>query len=613
MANPWEKDDPVAVPAPWEHDAPDTSAVAEQPYESQILPLTRVPAGQGNFGMSEHKIAVPGILKDLYNTAIEGGEAARGMRPPEGPARDAAMLAVGAGAPGVAAARVAPRVVGEVAEAAAPVARELAATPAALMQRAKPQAVAPLAEGELATQQALGDNAASLATQSPTAKKAEDLLYQNLLDSGWTPQKIQERLKWLGPGGTLADLEPFSGRAMASAQFPKGQKNAQRVLGSRARGAEQRLLKTVDNTLSDENYYEALDHLRAARSAEAQPLRQTAMSNALGKPIKSDMIQRLQKDSPYFNQAMSEGKKIAKEEAAREGIEIPTTESWFHGESFDDPNIKTLHEPTLRMLDAAKQGYQALLKPYRNPYTGIIDKADPTAVELSKTVQSLTDTLRSASPEYAKYLDSWSEHSQQLDALARGRKILEHDPEITMKVLRNATPNELLDTQSGLARAMKDKIRDNPQSAVRLFQKGATLDKIRAVFPGKQEFRALHRQVLREAQKQKTANRNLAGSQSIERKLGAEGIEQEASSVPAEVAGAAMDVATKNPIGLTRRAGRLIDRFRGQKADELGPEVAGEISSVLHNADPIAQERMIQRFKQRSMPTMQPQFADDLP
>ena len=432
------------------------------------------------------------------------------------------------------------------------------------------------------------------------AKKADDLLYNHLIDSGWTPDKITERLKWLGPGATLADLEPFFNVSGSAAQFPKTVKNAKRVLESRDRGTVNRLLKTVDETLSPANFHETLDYLRANRSAEARPLRLEAMEEAAGKPIKSDMIQRLQKDSPYFNNAMAEGRKIAKEEAAREGIEIPLSESWYHGESLNDPNLQLLHTPTLRMADAAKQGYQALLKPYRNPYTGVIDKADPVAVELSKTVDELTKVLRAHSEKYGQYLDKWSEHSQQMDALARGRQVLANDPEITAKVVRNATPNELEDMQTGLARALKDKIAENPQAAVRYFQKGPVLEKMRLVFADPQAFRAMHRQVLREATKRRTFNQNLRGSQSQERKLGAEGLTAEPdSTLPGEAVGAVADLAIGNKIGLYGRAKRLLGDWANKKPD-LTPDIAESVSDVVHSTDPIAQARAVQRFRKKS-------------
>ncbi len=492
-----------------------------------------------------------------------------------------------------------------VGQAAAPVVRELGAVPGALRNRVAPSPTAPLT-GEVA------QPPAGLMTTSKAAQKADDVLYQHLIDSGWTPARVEAKLKQLGPGATMADLEPFAGIAETTAQFPQGAKNANRVLGGRDVGTAQRMLTTVGNTLSPENYYKSLDYLRATRSNEAQPLRQAAMDSAAGKPIKSDLIQRLQKDSPYFNQAMSEGKKIAKEEAAREGIEIPTTETWFHGDSFDDPNIKTMHEPTLRMLDAAKQGYQALLKPYRDKYTGIIDKTDPTAVELSKTVEALTDTMRKASPTYGKYLDAWSEHSQQMDALARGRKILSNDPEVTAGVIRRATPNEKMDMQTGLARALTDKINENPQAALRYFDKSGVQGKMQALFPSKYEWNLFRRQTLREAQKRSTYLRNTKGSQTTERVLGAQNLDnavQGPSAVP-EAAKLGMNVLSGNKIGV----GKQIAGWLYRKATNTPTEpVANEISSVLHNADPVMQERQIQRFKQRSMPTMPPRGVNDIP
>lgn len=444
-----------------------------------------------------------------------------------------------------------------------------------------------------------------LTTAAPAAKITDDILYQKLMDMGWTPQRVTDELKKLGPNATLADIEPFAGTAEASAQFPKGAARAKRELGGRAEGAEGRLLQSVDANLSDENFYQSMDYQRAVRSNKAQPLRREALEGAAGKTIKSDVIQRLQKDSPWFNGAMAEGRNIAKEEAAREGIEIPQTETWFHGESLNDPNLVIKHEPTLRMLDAVKQGYQEMLRPYRNQFTGVIDKANPKAVELSKTVDELTDILRQHSSKYGEYLDTWSEHSQQLDALARGRKILEHDPEVTQQVIRNATPNERLDMQTGLARAIKDKVRDNPQAVVRLLKKGKTQDKIRALFKDDNAFDQFHQDVLREAKFQETANKNLAGSQTSARREGVADLTQEATAglpeAAAHAAGLAADVKTMNAPSLYRKAVRFLTRNAEQKAAQKTKDVADQASQVLHTRDPVEAARAVQRFRARTM------------
>lgn len=552
-------------------------------------------AGQAVLGAAGYVSSpLTAATKTIVTDPVIAGERSLGM--PEGYSNFMGNLAGGAadlvsGAGISKAAPLAARGLTAVGDAAAPVARELAATPSALMNRVKPTP-APLS-GELATPPA------GLITPSVEASKAENILYQKMTDAGWTPARIEAKLKQLGPGATMADLEPFLGSAEAAAQFPKGARTAARALGNRDAGTQTRLLTTVDNTLSPEQYYESLDALKKDRSVKAQPLRQDAMASAAGKPIKSDMIQRLQKDSPYFNSAMAEGKKIAKEEAAREGIEIPTSETWYYGDSLNDPNLTLKHEPTLHMLDAAKQGYQAMLKPYRNPYTGVIDNADPTAVELSKTVQALTKEMRTYSPKYSKYLDSWSEDSQQLDALARGRKVLENDPEVTLKSINKASPEEKEFLRIGMARALKDKLNNNPQAALRYFDRSSTQSKMQAVFPSKYDWNLFKRQTLREAQKRSTYNAVKSNSKSVQRAMGVADIQGEASSLPAEAMGAAFDVATKNPIGLARRAGRFaMNKMSGKPAQP----VADELASVLYSSDPVLQERMIQRFKARSMP-----------
>lgn len=576
------------------------AASTEPQYEPTILPITRVPKGQGNFGMDEHKLVVPGIIKELPTALWEGAKAgvSGDVERMKKTAPAAAMAVTGVGAaPGFA--NAAQSIGRNAVKAAAPVVRDLPAASRALVTSRETPVAASSATGQVP------EGTTALTTPSKAATSAEDLLYKDLIDSGWTPQKIEERLKWLGPGATLADLEPFSGRAMAAAQFPKGQKRAARVLGSRQRGAENRLLKTVDDTLAPENYHEELEALKKKRTAEAQPARRDALDDAVqNKSIMATLsadplVQRLVK-SPEGKAGLREGAKLAALEETRTGIPVPRTEEWFYGTNFDDPNLQIVHVPTLRMLDAMKQGMSTMIKPYQDKFTGKLLNPPPYIVEMDKTVRDLTGVLRNSSSKYAKYLDSWAEPSQQMDALARGRQILDRDPEVTLNVLKRANDAEKEFMQIGLARALKDEIRRNPQAAVRLFSKGETLDQIRAVFPGKQEFRAMHRQVLREARKQETANRNLKGSQTTERQQGVKGIEQEPSDVPSEVAGAMLEAGTKNPLALARRAGRWMSRVGTKRAEELAPEVADELSSVLHSSDPIVQQRQIQRFRART-------------
>ncbi len=121
------------------------AAPAPAQYEPSLLPITRVPKGQGNFGMSEHKLVVPGVLKDVYNQIIEGGEAARGNRSLEQMkqiAPGAAML--GLGEPAFAAAKEAAPMVGAAAKDALELAKGVPAV-ASTAIKAIPSEVAPTA------------------------------------------------------------------------------------------------------------------------------------------------------------------------------------------------------------------------------------------------------------------------------------------------------------------------------------------------------------------------------------------------------------------------------------------------------------------------------------
>lgn len=435
----------------------------------------------------------------------------------------------------------------------------------------------------------------TLTMPSTAATMAEEKLYKAMIDAGWTPDRIAAKLRQLGPGATLADVEPFTGLSKTAAQTPRGELRAKQVLGRRDEGREARLEEIIDGTLSPENLHDEIADARKRRTAAAQPKRVEAL-NTSG-IIKSPVIDRMQ-TTPEFQQGLREGARIAKLEWARTGVEVPKSETWYYGDSLNDPNILIKDTPTLRMLDAAKQGMDSIIQPFRDKYTGELVNPTPYIVEVDKARRAVVQEMRGASPKYGEYLDAWTDESQVMDAMAKGRKILNNDPEITEKALRKMGPEEREAVQIGLARALKDKVGDNPQAAVTLFSKRKTRNKIRAAFATKREYNTFKQALLRERAKARTSRTTGVGSPTVRNALAVADAEAP-EPIMKDLAGAALDVATGNKLSLARRA---INRITRRKPEDTTTPTLDEMSGVLHSADPDIQQRMITRFRNRASP-----------
>jgi hypothetical protein len=276
-----------------------------------------------------------------------------------------------------------------------------------------------------------------------------------------TPGTAQTVLSNLGPQGVLGDVGANTSLAVERAASRPGAPltAVSKFAAARQAGAPERVAGSITDNLADPNFYEMIDALRTQRNTIAAPLRQQALDESAGVPVKSDLVQRLQ-GTPEFQSAMATGKSIARMEAARTGKEIPQTEQWFHGDSFDDPDIESRTVPTLRMLDAAKQGYNELLKPYRNPFTGALENLPPKGVEIAKTADALTQELRANSDTYGQYLDNWADPSQSMQAVKTGKNFLTMKPQEASRIWDGMSDSEKQFAKVGFAKAQVDKVGD---------------------------------------------------------------------------------------------------------------------------------------------------------
>lgn len=97
--------------------------------------------------------------------------------------------------------------------------------------------------------------------------------------------------------------------------------------------------------------------------------------------------------------------------------------------------------PTMKALDAAKQGLDDMLEKYRDPTTGKLN-LDSQGRAIEKLRQSYVSNLDTLNPDYSAARAAYAGPSQSLDAMNMGKRALSNDPEVTSKVVGNLSPGD---------------------------------------------------------------------------------------------------------------------------------------------------------------------------
>lgn len=196
-----------------------------------------------------------------------------------------------------------------------------------------------------------------------TQRAAANKLVSKFMADGMTEDQAIASARALGPEATLADVGGANVRntAEAIANSPGvGSGIAQDALESRAAGQAGRVNEALKKATGVEgNVYDQADALINLRRQAAAPLYEKAMANDV---VPNDIL-GVQLKNPLVQQAMQDGAKIAQTEAAAEGRA-------FNPAEYFGPDGQVPEAPTMRALDAAKQGLDDMLDKYRDPTTG---------------------------------------------------------------------------------------------------------------------------------------------------------------------------------------------------------------------------------------------------
>lgn len=345
---------------------------------------------------------------------------------------------------------------------------------------------------------------------------------------------------------------------------------AQTFLQDRAKAQGNRIYNQVNRQLAPDEFYEAetkfLETLRNNANKFYDEAR-AATPYVWSKDLDAMF------DRPTMKEALGSAMRKAADEGqpfgvGRQGGQFMRLEDFNKGDKIESLTLDAV-DRVKRVLD------QKIETQGKNEFTG---KLNDDGRIWTKLKNDFLDAVGKAdkSGKYAKARKQYAGDAEVLTALREGRDFFKLDPEQIAASVKDMSVAERDAFRSGIARAIRDKIRDAKDTAdktQRLFGDDTTRDQIRAAFDDDKAFKKFERMMRRESAMAET--RGIAGPRTgpATARTGAE-----FEDMAIDPAGGFMSALLRGDVGGAAAAGLsgLMRRAQGinsSTADYLGPRM----------------------------------------
>lgn len=427
--------------------------------------------------------------------------------------------------------------------------------------------------------------------------KASNIVVEAMQADQISPQGIAQRLaaarKTGAPAVALDVAEksiagvPVSGRnlqslASAAANMPgKGAAIAGEVATRKASQAA-RINKYLDNSLSKKGYYDISDDVIANIDKYSNPAREKAL--AYPKNIELGPLAELL-DRPAGREALNSAKRLAAN--AGENISIPeeylipqkTSGNTYPGLALSD-SVKRKSGLSTRTLHWVKKALDdAIEKTEQNPITGRMSESG--RILTTEIKNKINNAIKEQNPDYRKWMETYGDEAARKEALMSGRQFLRDDPEIVKRTFKAFSEPEKQAYLVGVKRELLDRVSrggDNADAVKRIWNE-TTRARLAGILD-RDQMRALSKQFEVERRIASTDQRNIGGSQTMNRqefadKIRSGGVPEKALRVLVSPKATAVDFALQ---GLSKPL-----KNKAKKMDEA---TAAEVMKILYTKSP---------------------------
>lgn len=346
-------------------------------------------------------------------------------------------------------------------------------------------------------------------------------------------------------------------------------------------GAVPRLTKDINEALGETTAFDARKTLMERRAEAASPLYDRAFNRTQVPPAVADRLNWWLQDPQGIGQA-----------ALKRGIDIIALEKHARRDVFNPEEYGLRREANgdvvmigprqnLRLFDAVKRGYDAIIEDYRDKITGKVT-LDEYGRQVEAIRRAYNRELREDFPLYGKALDAWGGPSRSLDALEYGKNALRFGEQEIEHHLGQLGENDIEFARLGLRQRLLDVANEKttgPLSQefqlIRGGKYGQTglRDKIRHFFNTDEELNAFVQSVSDEVQMARTSNEMLRGSHTAKRFA-----EDQPAIEPADVAHMSIAAALGHPFQALHRGVTAAGRYLSRPDAEVN-EIASRLMS----------------------------------
>jgi hypothetical protein len=361
-----------------------------------------------------------------------------------------------------------------------------------------------------------GYNALTAVTTQPAANairstvnpknNALQLTQRQLARDGLTPDDAAAKMQAAIDAGDdsmmLMDVAGDNTRRLGrfASNIPgKGADKLKETVYDRQLAQPERITAAIRKGLDDpENYYTTIDDIIAQRQAASKPLYEQARATPV--PFTQKLESLLGR-----GKVMRDALRKARDMGEAEGI--PSQQ--FFVNIADDGSYTIKSVPDARQWDLIKRSLDDIIEAEKTMQPNGAEKMSNLGRVVSGIKREMLEEIDRHNPAYAAARKVYSSASESLDAVTRGGKLLDADPELARRMLQKMSEGDKQLARLGVSKALVARVqkREDGMNAVRgIFTSPKHRAVLKEIFPDEKSFDDFKMAMEGEAQKTRTKN-----------------------------------------------------------------------------------------------------------
>ncbi|MER9018904.1 hypothetical protein [Mesorhizobium sp. M0898] len=362
----------------------------------------------------------------------------------------------------------------------------------------------------------------------------------------------------------------------------KGADRLKEAVFDRQLAQPERVAEAVRKGLDDpENYFSTIDDIISQRQTAAKPLYDKAYQTPV--PFSAKLESLLDR-----GKVMKDALRRARDMGEAEGI--PSQQ--FFAKIADDGSYTIQSVPDARQWDLMKRSLDDAIQAETETLPNGSEKLSNLGRIVSGIRREMLTEIDKANPAYAQARKVYSTASESLDAVTRGGKLLDADPELARRTLEGMSEGDKQLARLGISKALVDRVqkaKDGANVVRAIFASPRTRSVLKETFPSEASFNDFKSTMEREAQKTRTKVAIQGNSTTAQQAM--------------DIGGNQIDMGVVGNLATGRfgaAAGSIIQKTLA-RATVVNEATANELAKILTTTDPAVSRQIMGEMQRLAM------------